>query len=233
MSVRNPPQRNVPATAAITTAAEPSHHGGGLAATILSGIALLISALSYYESALKAAELDVFVPPVIQYGRDGDSEVFAVPITISNGGSSTGTVLAMELTGEALKQAADLDTTKVYYSAFTGEHPRDAAVAHRSFAPISVPGRASFTETVRFYPQGKILPRLVQQEGEFRFTLKLKIAATQQPSWLERMLTPKPPAPVMFTRVLPYLSHQHLEFRRGTISMHAPDWQPSATSPRN
>jgi hypothetical protein len=205
------------------------HHGhSGVLATLLSAVALLFSGLSYYESALKAADLEIYVPPVMQYARDNEGDVFALPITISNNGSNTGTVLAMELVAE--NRAAEGEgsvRSKVFYSAFTGEHPREAAAISKSFAPISVPGRASYTETVRFYPQGYALPRVVTDKGEYHFTLKVQIAAPASQGWLERQFAPKAPAAITFTRRLPYFAGQHLEFRRGTISMHAPDWQPA------
>ncbi len=78
-------------------------HGshGGLLATVVSAIALVMSGLSYYESSMKTAELQVYVPPVINYARDG-RDVFNIPMTISNDGARTGTVLSMELEVENL-----------------------------------------------------------------------------------------------------------------------------------
>src|SRR5262249_1082731 len=131
---------------------------GGLQATILSVFALLFSAYSLYETALKTADLEVFIPPVIQYARDsgGDIELFAIPITISNEGARSGTVLSMELEATDLKSGK----TKRYYSAFLGEHQVDPDATNRSFAPLSIGGHATFTDTVRFYPMGNPLPKL-------------------------------------------------------------------------
>jgi hypothetical protein len=190
-------------------------HHGGLLATMLSGVALLFSGLSYYESALKAAVLEVYVPPVIQYGRDGGTEVFAVPITVANNGSNTGTVLVMELAIENPSAEGEAVKSKTFYSAFFGEHPKNPDAAQKAFGPIAVPGRATYTETVRFYPQGEEAA-IIQDRGDFRLTLKMQVAGQSAP------------APLVFTRRLPYLSEQHLTFRRGTIMMHAPDWKPAA-----
>jgi hypothetical protein len=91
------------------------------------------------------------------YGRDAgtDAELFAIPITIANDGARSGTIISMELEVQNLKT----NTSKRYYSAFVGEHPREAAAPNRQFAPLSIPGRAVFSETVRFYPTGNALPR--------------------------------------------------------------------------
>ena len=212
---------------AITMAAD-RPEGAGRLATVISLLAFLFSGLSYYESALKQADLDVFVPPVIQYGRDsgGDIELFAVPITIANGGSNTGTVLAMDLTVESLAANAD-PHKKIYYSAFVGEHSRKDDAPNKSFAPIAIPGRATYTETIRFYPQGNPLPKLVQDAGEFKFTLALTVATPSEPSWLERILKVRTPPPLVFTRTLPWISEQQLGLRRVTIAMHARDWKPT------
>ena len=209
---------------------DPGGHGGRMA-TLVSGLALIFSGLSYYESALKQADLEVFVPPVIQYARDGggDVELFSVPITIANSGSNTGTILALELIVTNPSEKAE-PKTKTYYSAFIGEHPRETTAINRAFAPISVPGRASYSETIRFYPQGNPLPRLIQEAGEFAFTLKLTIATPSDPSWLDRLIKIGTPAPLVFTRTLPWISDQQLGFRRATASMHAKDWKATSSA---
>lgn len=217
------------ADADFATVGEAAGHGGGWLATSISGLAFLFSGLSFYMSALQQADLDVFVPPVLQYGRDGGGEVdvIALPVTISNGGANTGTVLAMELT-VASKSGGEA-RAKTFYSAFLGEHPKNPDTPNRAFAPISVAGRATFSETVRFYPQGNPLPKVVQEAGEYEFTLRLTLAEPASPGWIDRAFKPAAPKPLVFTRTLPFISEQHLAFRRGTISMHAKDWKPTAS----
>lgn len=205
--------------------------GGSWLANVLSALAFLFSGLSFYTSALQQADLEVYVPPVLQYGRDGggDVDVFAVPITIANGGANTGTVLAMELVVENLKAAAE-PKSKTFYSAFIGEHPRNNDLPSKTFAPISVPGRATYSETIRFFPQGNPLPKIIEEAGEFKFTLKLQIAEPAEPGLLDRVVKARAPEPLVFTRTLPFLSHQHMNIRRGTTSMHAKDWQPTTST---
>jgi hypothetical protein len=228
MTISASPQSGPETSAPDTEAAR-----GGWLAALLSLAAFLFSGISFYTSVLQQADLDVFVPPVVQYARDagGEVDVLAIPITIANGGGNTGTVLAMELTVDNLAPDAD-PKSKAFYSAFVGEHPRNPDAPGKTFAPISVPGRASYSETIRFFPQGNPLPKVVTEAGEYRFTLKLMVATTPEPSFLEKLFAVKVPPPLVFTRTLPYMSEQHLAFRRGTISMHAKDWQPTTSAAR-
>ncbi len=197
-------------------------HGGWLA-TIFSSLALAVSGFSFYESNLKAADLEVHVPPVIHYGRDGggDTELFAIPVTVVNDGGRTGTVLAMELIVESLKEKK----SKRYYGAYLGEHPRNPDTINRAFAPLSIAGKATFSETVRFYPAGNPLPKLLDEAGEYRFTLKLNTARPANPDVFDRLWRSEP-APLTFEMTLPWLSDQQLGFRRIAVAMHQKDYKP-------
>lgn len=189
-----------------------------------------MSCVSVYVSTLQGAQLEVYVPPTIHYGRDagGDTELFAIPITVANSGARSATVLSMELEVQNLKTNA----TKRYYSAFLGEHPREATAPNRQFAPVSIPGRAVFTETVRFYPAGDALPKLVDDKGEYAFRLQLNMAAPSQPSFLDWLQGRVQPASVAFQMTLPWLSDQQLGTRRAVIVMHAKDWKPTLSAAR-
>lgn len=206
--------------------ADMASHGGRLA-TILSAIALLFSGFSFYKSVLEAADLEVFVPPVIHYGRDGggDIELFAIPITIANEGARTGTVLSLELQVASVREPAK---TKRYYGAYVGEHPRNPDAINRAFAPLSIAGRGTFSETIRFYPAGNPLPKLVEEAGEYRFTLRLNTALPGDPDIVDRLWR-REPQPVSFDLTIPYISEQHLAFRRGSVAMHQKDWKATAT----
>jgi hypothetical protein len=199
---------------------------GGWLATAFSAVAVGLSCFSVYVTTLQGAKLEVYVPPAIQYGRDagGDTELFAIPITIANAGARSGTVLAMELEVRNLKS----NSVKRYHSAFLGEHPREASAPNRQFAPLSIPGRGVFSETVRFYPSGAALPRLVDAEGEYDFHLRLNTATPLDPTLLDRLQGRVEPAPVHFQMSLPWISDQQLGFRRATIAMYAKGWMARA-----
>jgi hypothetical protein len=207
-----------------------SDNGGhsGLLATIVSGVALVFSGLSYYESSLKTANLAVYVPPMIHYARDGDNDVFNVPITIANDGAQSGTVLNMELHVENLRAKSNRKTAR-YHSAFVGEYPRDEKTPNRSFAPLSIPGHGTFTDTIRFYPMDEPLPFLVDEKGDYRFTLILHPAKPENPGIIESALRTDP-TPLTFELNLPFMAFQHLAFRNGTLAMYNKSWKPAVSS---
>jgi hypothetical protein len=204
---------------------------GNRLATVVSAFAFAFSGVSFYETVIKQPHLTVFVPPVMQYGQDGggDTELFAIPLTISNDGARSGTVLAMEL--EVTNPAAKGDEPKVkrFYSAFLGEHPRTNDAPPKAFAPISIAGRASASETIRFYPQGDTRPHVISDKGQFQFTLKLTTAAAPATSLIDRWFKQSDPPPIAFSRTLPWYSGQSLGYRRVSISMHANDWKPTVS----
>jgi hypothetical protein len=200
---------------------------GGWLSAGFSALAVALSCISFYMSTLQGAQLETYVPPTIHYGRDADSEVFAIPITIANSGARSAAVLSLELEVQNLKTNA----SKRYHSAFLGEHPRETAVSNRQFAPLSIPGRGIFSETVRFYPVGDALPRVVDAEGEYAFRLSLNTAAPADPSLFDRLQGRTQPAPIQFQMTLPWISDQQLGFRRATIAMYAKGFRPVSKSP--
>jgi hypothetical protein len=205
---------------------------GNRMATVVSAFAFAFSGVSFYETVIKQPRLTVFVPPVLQYAQDGggDIELFAIPITIANDGARAGTVLALELEVENPAAKGDEPKSKLFYSAFLGEHPKNADAPNTSFAPIAIAGRASTSQTIRFYPQGNPLPHVVQDAGEFRFTLKLATAAPPPSSFVDRLFKHGDPDPIVFSRTLPWFSQQQLGFRRAAISMNAKDWKPTVSA---
>jgi hypothetical protein len=205
---------------------------GGRWATMLSALALGFSGLSFYESVMKTADLEVYVPPVIHYARDqgGDVEQFAIPLTIVNSGARTGTVISMELEVESLRPEA-ATKTKRYYSAYVGDPPLKDDEVSRAFAPLSLAGRTTFSDTVRFYPIGNPLPKLVDDAGDYKFTLHLKTAVPAHPEILDRLWR-KEPEPVTFEKTLPWISEQQLDMRRLAIPMHDKDWKAVPEAPK-
>ena len=85
-----------------------TERGGGLTAIVVSGLALIFSGISLYQTVIKQAQLHIFLPDTVNYTRDPDGsfEVFVLPITVSNTGARDGVLSAMKL------EVRNIDTGK-------------------------------------------------------------------------------------------------------------------------
>jgi len=169
-------------------------------ATAFSGLALLGSGLSLWESTLKQAEIKLYVSDNIFFARDpwGSYEVLIVPVTIANRGARDGAVLSLALD---VKNTAT-NQSKRFKSSYMAEAPyfasRDDVSANQRrpklpFAPASVAGRSAFTGTVLFYPEDAPDKKIVESKSKIEMTLS--VAVLSQTSLLERILSAPPPAP--------------------------------------
>jgi hypothetical protein len=194
---------------------------GGKLAAVLSLFALLMSAYSLWETSLKQADVQIFVPPVIQYSapyQNSNFEMIAVPVTLTNEGARTATVLSMELavTDPRTKQ------TKRFYAADFGRWTmeRTRTGAYEPFAPLSLAGRSSRTESVLFYTRGddQKPAQLIEAVGPYNFELIFDVAESRS----------KPT--VKFDRSLFYYDAR--AFTERTLPMYSADWQSSSNAKR-
>jgi len=185
------------------------HGYGNWLTVVVSGLALVGSAVSLWETTLKQPQIELYVSENIQYTRDpyGSYEVFAVPMTIVNGGARDGAVLSLELD---VKNSATgkVDKFKSTYTAdaqfFGGrddvrEHVKRPKVP---FAPLSVAGRSAYTGTILFYgpaPTGRDQD-LIPPKSSFEMTLNLAMPPLS--NLLEKALTAVP-RPVTFKAEVP------------------------------
>ena len=206
--------------------AEIATHGlggfeGGKLAALLSLVALSQSGYSLWETSLKQAEVQVFVPPVIQYAapyQNSNFEVIAVPVTLTNEGARTATVLSMELavTDPRTKQ------TKRFYAADFGRWTmeRTRTGAYEPFAPASLAGRSSITRSVLFYTRGtdQKPDQLIRDPGNYSFSLILELAeGADKPA-------------VSFDRAL--LQYDARAFNEGTLPLYSADWRSASNTKR-
>lgn len=186
--------------------------GGGRAAAVISGIALLFSAYSLWETSLEQADLGVYVTETIYYARDtsggfdvreaGGYEVLAVPVTIANGGARDGSVLSLQLearnpeTGQALRFHSAYTVDGAYF--VTSDNPSVPLKRPKApFAPLVVAGRSAWSGTLLFYPADYKEKKLVMPKGKIEATLKLVAPAPS--GWLDRVLgRPVPPITLSF-----------------------------------
>jgi hypothetical protein len=201
------------------TDAEPSARkrslGTGWISAAFSAAALLFSAYSLWESRLKQSDLRMFVPAVIEYSspyQNSNFEAIIIPITISNEGARTGTVLSLELDLTDPKT----NQTKRFYAANFGRWTmeRTRSGAYQPFAPIALAGYSSRTETVQFYTRGEDEnpPQMIREEQVYRFTVTLRDVANDQ----------RTPVTTSFERELRHYDAR--AFTSGTLWLYPKDW---------
>src|SRR5882724_10310599 len=163
----------------------------GWVSAAFSAAAVLFSAYSLWESRLKQSDLRVFVPAVIEYSapyQNSNFEAIIIPVTISNEGARTGTVLSLELDVTDPKT----NLTKRFYAANFGRWTmeRTRSGAYQAFAPMALAGHSSRTESVLFYTRGdeEKPGQLIRETGPYGFTLRLEEAADDRGlfDWLWR-----------------------------------------------
>jgi len=206
--------------------AEPSESkrkpGTAWVTTGFSAVALLFSAYSLWESRLKQSDLQVFVPAVIEYSspyQNSNFEAIIIPVTISNEGARTGTVLSLELDVTDPKT----NQTKRFYAANFGRWTmeRTRSGAYQPFAPIALAGYSSRTETVQFYTRGEEEnpPQVIREEQVYRFTMTLRDVANDR----------RAPATVSFERELRHYDAR--AFTNGTLWLYPKDWHTASSAP--
>lgn len=198
-----------------------SGHRRGSFSAVISVLALAFSGYSLWDSSLKAPDLKVFVPPVIQFTapyNNTNFEVVEVPVTLLNDGGRTGTVLSMDLevtnpkTGEV----------KRFYAADLGRWTMDKARANGfdPFAPIPLAGKSSKTETVLFYTNGPAQKpdQLIREPGTYGFRLVLDEADVNEFGAIDKIFH-HGPAEVAFNMEL--RNYDARAFQTGTLPLYS------------
>jgi hypothetical protein len=183
------------------------HGRGGLMTMLVSGAALVASGVSLWESTLKQPDLKLYAADNIAYTRDpwGSYEVFAVPVTISNGGARDGAVISLALdvrnvdTGKAERFSSTYTADAQYF----GSSDDVAARKRRPklpFAPLSIPGRGAYTGTILFYAPEYKEARVV--DGKSKVELTLRLLTPSADGFIDRLLA-HVPGPIVIKGELP------------------------------
>src|SRR5215475_6733643 len=121
-------------------------------APMFSGLALLGSVVSMWETTIKQAEVKLHVSDNIYFTRDpwGSFEVLIIPVTLSNRGARDGTVLtlALDVKNLATNQSKKFKSTYTADAKWFGARDDVNTNLRRPkipFAPVSVAGHGSFT----------------------------------------------------------------------------------------
>jgi hypothetical protein len=193
---------------------------------IASGGAVIFSGISLWYTSLRAPDLNIFVPPILRYAspfQNSIFEAFEIPVTIINSGARTGTVLSIDLVVTDYKRRQ----SKRFYSACIGPWHRET-LGFKPFAPMSLAGRTSQSDTLLFYPRNdETVMQIVQDAGRFRFNLSLNVAGARPQSTLTRLLGGGIPAPLTFDMHLPVLDHRSFTQGAGSVMLNHPDWRAS------
>lgn len=204
---------------------------GGKVATLVALVALAFSAYSLWETSLKQPDVRIFVPPVIQFSapyNNSNFEVIAIPVTFANEGARTGTVLSMELAVTDPRTSQ----TKLFYAADFGRWTMEKtrAQAYQPFAPLSLAGRASRTETVLFYTRGddQKPAQIIEKTGPYGFKLTLEQAVADDLGIVDKWLS-SGPVSVSFERELRFYDAR--AFNNGTLPLYAKDWRSTQGGP--
>jgi hypothetical protein len=198
-----------------------SGHNRGTLSAMISVLALVFSGYSLWDSSLKAPDIKVFVPPVIQFSapyNNSNFEVIEVPVTLLNDGGRTGTILSMGLEATNPKTGE----TKRFYAADLGRWTMDKARANGfdPFAPIPLSGKASKTETVLFYTNGPSQKpdQLIRDPGTYNFRLVLDQAEVSDFGVLDHIFR-REPAQVAFAVEL--RDYDARAFQTGTLPLYS------------
>lgn len=205
---------------------------GNRIAAMVSAVALVFSAYSLWDTSLKQADVALFVPPVIQYAapynnNTSNFEMIAIPVTFTNEGARTGTVLSLELAVTDPRT----NQTKRFYAAEFGRWSmeRTRSGAYQQFAPLSLAGRTSRTESVLFYTRGDTEKpnQLIQELGSYTFALSFEMAEAEDFGALDRVFKSQPSV-LTFERELKFYDAR--SFQSGTIPLYSRDWSSASTT---
>lgn len=172
-----------------------------------SAVALVASGVSLWETVLKQPQLKAYVGETISYTRDpyGSYEVFAVPISVSNAGAQNGALMALKL--EVTNVASG--EKDIFEGAYTADGLWFAGsdnVSNRTkrpktpFAPLSVPGRSTWSGTILFY-SGEPREKKIA-EPKSRVTARLAFVTPAPDAWIDRVFHAQVP-PIALTFDVP------------------------------
>ncbi len=164
---------------------------------LASGVALLVSGLSLWETSLKQPDLQFYLGSNLAYTRDpwGSDEVFVLPVTVTNSGARDGAVVSLDLDLKTAGGAVEHFTSAYLADAsYFGANDDVSANKHRPktpYSPIVVSGRTTFSGVVLFYPREPKQKPSVEPKSEIEMTVRL--VTTKPSGWIDELLATTPP----------------------------------------
>ncbi len=187
----------------------------GFTAELFSGVAVVVSGYSLWQTSLRGPALRVFVPPLIRYASpytNSNFEIFEIPLTVTNEGARTGTVVSLDLEVINPRNGA----LKKFYSAGLGPWSLGKVRGEGlvPFTPFSLPGRTSQSATVLFYArEDSRVQQVADGPGSYRFGLTLLSESRRESK------------PMNFEMNMPFMDARAFTSGSGTLALHHPEWQ--------
>ena len=191
--------------------------------TLLSVIALVVSAYGLYESSLAAPQLAIYVAPRADY-TDPDRpeavlEVFVLPVTVANHGARASAVHAinLEVTNPRTKQV------KRFYAARLGAWGETPI---QPFTPVALAGKGAYSAALQFFPRsGEKVARILDLEaGSYDFRLWLETSSAGSAIGTSDAVS------VGFQMQIGQLDYSNFQ-GKGTMEMWAPDYRSASSRP--
>ncbi len=171
----------------------------GIITALASGVALIVSGISLWETSLKQPNLQFYLGNNLAYTRDpwGSDEVLVIPLTVTNSGARDGAVISLEMdvkdaTTGAVQRFSSSYTADASYFGSTDDVSVNKHRPKTPFAPIVVSGRTTFSGTVLFYPKEPKQKPLIGEKSEIEMTVRL--VTTKPSGWIDELMatTPEP-----------------------------------------
>jgi hypothetical protein len=215
---------------------------------MFSGLALIGSVVSMWETTIKQAEVGLHVSDNIYFTRDpwGSYEVLVIPLTLANRGARYGTVLTLSLDVKNLttNQSKRFKSTYVADGNWFGGRDDVSTNLRRPkvpFAPVSVAGRGAFSGTLLFYPADDPEKKVLDANSKIEMTLTAGVLSGN--GWLDRLLSAPSPPPVTIQAEVAdyrvgilmsgYIMALKVKLDAGSAAAAQPDGQPPSTAGRS
>ena len=182
----------------------PRHFEGGPWTAFVSLVALVLSAISLYQTTLKQPKPTLYIPGTFRFGHDSrHDEFFAIPVTIANHGPRDAVITRIALS--VMKDGAQ-GPQSVFAASFFGDAPKPS---ENLFTPISVAGHSSFAGTIVFSRASAQDGAAVPGKGAYKLCLLIQSETGDDIGFLTSLMAFQPSV-VTFQAQIPYFDLSQL-----------------------
>ena len=172
-------------------------------ATFISLLALILSAVSIYQTTLKQPMPTLYMSGTMRFGHDGQrNEVFAVPMTIVNHGPRDAVITRVTLA--VMKAGAP--NPAVFTSTHFGDEPKQSGAL---FTPISIAGHGAFSGSIVFARVAPEEGAAIPGRDRYQFCVSIRTETGDDIGIFNEWMTFRPLA-LRFISDVPYLDMSQL-----------------------